>query len=333
MAWKAYKWGATNHLLNGMILPAEVRERNLSLLRQVWHFTLGGECPVFLVSHTAFTAAWLKELNKNPLKFSLPRKSLEKWCNTVQCTWMVGWFWKDSLTQTTVSWKVLRGGCRLADFPPPLPLAKQKVLWPYFLTYGAWSPVCVNFHAASAPLVTVFFERDPISRDLEVSHYSWWFQRFFMFNPYWGNYPIWHIFQTGWNHPLEKILVVWYYSLEPHQCHVRIIWNILKHFPCFQRLDFQNTALDTISLELCLTRTSPLGPWSYVQRRPSKFPPSTHHWQIAWQAGLHTLEDFWVKEAGFPLLGIQSYSLMMIRVSNHLLSTQLFSILRRWLDP
>ena len=33
-------------------------------------------------------------------------------------------------------------------------------------------------------------------------------------------------------------------------------------------------------------------------------------------------------EAGFPL-GIQSYSLMMIRVSNHLLSTQLFSILRR----
>ena len=32
----------------------------------------------------------------------------------------------------------------------------------------------------------------------------WWFQRFFIFTPTWGRFPIWlyNIFQMGWNHQL-----------------------------------------------------------------------------------------------------------------------------------
>ena len=39
----------------------------------------------------------------------------------------------------------------------------------------------------------------------------WWFQRFFIFTPNWGNDPIWrlHIFQRGWfNHQLDKHLLL-----------------------------------------------------------------------------------------------------------------------------
>ena len=39
---------------------------------------------------------------------------------------------------------------------------------------------------------------------LEEISSRWWFQRFFIFIPTWGNDPIWlKIFQMGWNHQLE----------------------------------------------------------------------------------------------------------------------------------
>ena len=39
---------------------------------------------------------------------------------------------------------------------------------------------------------------------LEEISSRWWFQRFFIFIPTWGNDPIWlKIFQIGWNHQLE----------------------------------------------------------------------------------------------------------------------------------
>ena len=46
-------------------------------------------------------------------------------------------------------------------------------------------------------------------RDIKIIT-GWWFWMLFIFNPTWGDDPIWlyNIFQTGWNHQLDKMLTI-----------------------------------------------------------------------------------------------------------------------------
>ena len=61
---------------------------------------------------------------------------------------------------------------------------------------------------------------------------GWWFQTFFIFTPTWGNDPIWliNIFQMGWNHHLDKMLVLQILSFFSHR--TKIGWNSVQGFTC-----------------------------------------------------------------------------------------------------
>ena len=40
-------------------------------------------------------------------------------------------------------------------------------------------------------------------------HWLGVFKHFFIFTPIWGRFPIWYIFQMGWNHHLDWVGYVW----------------------------------------------------------------------------------------------------------------------------